>query len=275
MLIKLENVNYIYNAGTAEETAALRNICLELGECSFTAIAGSTGSGKSTLLQLLNGLLMPSSGQIYYDGVKIADDKKALRELRCRVGLVFQYPEYQLFDETLIKDVTFGPKNKGLDKAAACEMAESALRAVKLPEKLWNKSPFELSGGEQRKAAIAGIIAMKPELLVLDEPTAGLDPVSKREILDLLKSFNKDHKVAVIMVSHNMDEIAEYADRLIAMHNGQVLLDGTVKEVFEHRRELEDLGLGVSVAADLCDSVGLHGPVTIEEAAAAIYDHFS
>ena len=277
MIIKLENVNYIYNPGTVEEVTAVSDAHLKLGGDSFTAIIGSTGSGKSTLIQLLNGLLEPASGQITYDGVPIykegkltKEEKKALRQLRCRVGLVFQYPEYQLFEETVLKDVCYGPKNLGFSEEEQLEKAKAALTAVGASEDLYDKSPFEISGGEKRRVAIAGVLAMEPEVLILDEPTAGLDPLGKSQLLELLKKYHEEKHVAIILVSHSMEEVAQYADRVIALSKSKVVLDGSPEEVFSHREELEAIGLGVPEVCAFTNSIGLGDVLTVMDAAEKI-----
>ena len=277
MIIKLEHVNYIYNPDTVEKVIAVDDVNLEIGDDSFTAIIGSTGSGKSTLIQLLNGLLKPSGGRILYDGKAIytsgketKEQKKAIRDLRCQVGLVFQYPEYQLFDETVLKDVCYGPKNQGFSKEEAEEKAKAALAQVGVTEEKYEKSPFDLSGGFKRRVAIAGVLAMEPKVLILDEPTAGLDPAGKTEVLELLKRYQKEKQVTVILVSHSMEEVAQYADRVIAMHKSKVILDGTTHEVFAHREELEKIGLGVPEVQSFTEELGINGAITVEEACEAI-----
>ncbi|MBR3242011.1 MAG: energy-coupling factor transporter ATPase [Parasporobacterium sp.] len=282
MIIRLDHVNYIYNPETVEKVTAVTDVCLELGGDCFIAIIGSTGSGKSTLIQLLNGLLKPTDGTLSYDGKEIYTDgkvtreqKKALRALRCRIGLVFQYPEYQLFDETVLKDVSFGPKNQGLGQKEAEEKASKALREIGVPEELFEKSPFDLSGGEKRRAALAGVLAMEPEVLVLDEPTAGLDPVGKTEVLKLLKKMQREKHMTVVMVSHSMEEVAQYADRVIAMEKGRVILDSSTHEVFSHRKELEKMGLGVPEVQAFTESLGITGAITVAEACEAIVKKYS
>ncbi|MBQ9029852.1 MAG: energy-coupling factor transporter ATPase [Parasporobacterium sp.] len=270
MIITLEKVNYIYNPGTVNARQALRDVNLTIREGEFIALAGSTGSGKSTLVQILNGLKVPSSGSVSYDSSVLANDRKELQKIRCRIGVVFQYPEYQLFDETVLKDVSYGPKNKGLSEPEALEKAKEALQQVGLPEETYEKSPFDLSGGEKRRAAIAGILAMEPEVLILDEPTAGLDPLGKEEILDLVRRYQENNHSTVIMVTHNMDEAAEYASRIIVMENGFVLMDGESHEVFSHPEKLREAGLDIPQAEQLCLSLGLEGNITIEEAVQAI-----
>jgi len=277
MIIKLDHVNYIYNPDTVEKVVAVDDVNLEIGGNSLTAIIGSTGSGKSTLIQMLNGLLKPTSGTISYDGEVIftegketKEQKKKIRDLRCRVGLVFQYPEYQLFDETVLKDVCYGPKNQGFTQEEAEEKARKALEEVHMPEKSILKSPFDLSGGQKRRAAIAGVLAMEPEVLILDEPTAGLDPKGKTEVLDLLKRYQREKETTVILVSHSMEEVAQYADRVIAMHKSKVILDGPTHEVFSHREELEAIGLGVPEVQAFTESLGIKDAITVQEACDAI-----
>lgn len=274
MNIRLDHITFKYDSAGVSEKPALRDISLSFEEGEFIAVAGGTGSGKSTLLQLLNGLRTPSEGKIFYDGVFVGDDRKAMRNLRLRIGLVFQYPEYQLFDETVIKDVSFGPLNQGLNREEALERSRKALRMTGLREEIDEKSPFDLSGGEKRRAAIAGILAMEPEVLMLDEPTAGLDPEGKEQILELLRKFHEDSGKTVIMVSHNMDEIAEYASRVIVLKEGAVLLDGSVREVFAKEEVLKDAGLSLPQVKAFCKSLGLTEPVTMAEAVSAICKGF-
>lgn len=270
MKINLTNVNYLYNQGTISEKNAVRDVTLSIEKPEFIAIVGSTGSGKSTLIQLLNGLKLPTSGTITYDGVNIGKDKKQLRDIRCKVGIVFQYPEYQLFDENVLKDAAFGPHNKGCSNDEAIEKAKNALLATGMTEESFDKSPFDLSGGEKRRVAIAGVIAMDPEILIMDEPTAGLDPKGKSEILDLINELHKARNMTVIMVSHNMDEVAEYADRVIVMHEGQILMDGDPHDVFANEEIIKQAGLNQPQAADFCKKLGIDGPIKINEAADAI-----
>ena len=270
MQIKLDKVNYTYQPGTVYEHKALFDVSLQISEGQFIALAGSTGSGKSTLVQILNGLKLPDSGTVLYDGTAIHNDKKALRQIRCRVGLVFQYPEYQLFDETVLKDVMFGPKNKGLSVAEAQEKAMEALRKVGFSEELFQKSPFDLSGGEKRKAAIAGMLAMEPEILVLDEPTAGLDPAGKIQILNLLKRIHEAGNTTILMVTHNMDEAAEYANRVMVMDAGRLIMDGDPHDIFANAGQLTEIGLSVPQVTSICQKLGISGCITQEEAAQAI-----
>ena len=243
MSIRLENINYIYSPDSAFKKQALKNVSLEIKDGEFIGLIGHTGSGKSTLIQHLNGLIKATSGHIYYNDQDIYDDKFNLRGLRALVGLVFQYPEHQLFEVTVFKDVCFGPKNLGLSQEECEARAREALEMVGLKEKHWQKSPFELSGGQKRRAAIAGVLAMHPEVLILDEPTAGLDPKGRNDILDQVAKLHKESGMTVILVSHSMEDVARYVDRLIVMNRGSVFAQGTPAEVFRHYVELERIGL--------------------------------
>ena len=243
MSLKLENVNYIYGKGTSTETAALKNVNLEIEKGEFVAIIGHTGSGKSTLIQHFNGLEKATSGNVFYNGKNINDSDFDLKELRCKVGLVFQYPEHQLFEETVLKDVCFGPMNQGLSREEAARQAKTALELVGVREELYDKSPFELSGGQKRRVAIAGVLAMNPDILILDEPTAGLDPAGRDKILECIKQLHEKKKIGVILVSHSMEDVANYAERIIVMNKGEVMFDDTPPKVFKHYRELEKIGL--------------------------------
>ncbi len=243
MSIILDKINYVYSEETAYRIQALKNINLEIKEGQFIGIIGHTGSGKSTLIQHLNGLVKATSGTIYFHGQDIYADDFDLRELRSRVGLVFQYPEHQLFETTIFDDVCFGPKNQGLTKEEAGLRAFEALRSVGMPEALYYQSPFDLSGGQKRRVAIAGVLAMKPEVLILDEPTAGLDPAGRDEILDLVARMHKERGITVILVSHSMEDVAKYVERIIVMNQGEVMFDDTPGEVFLHYKELEQVGL--------------------------------
>ena len=223
MSIKLEHLNYVYSAGTAYEKQALKDVCLEIPHGEFVGIIGHTGSGKSTLIQHLNGLVKATSGALYYDGKNIYEPGYNMRELRNQVGLVFQYPEHQLFEVDVMSDVCFGPKNQGLNPDQCMECALEALKLVGLKEKYYNSSPFELSGGQKRRVAIAGVLAMHPKVLVLDEPTAGLDPKGRDDILDQIAYLHTQRDMTVILVSHSMEDIARYADRIIVMNKGEVM----------------------------------------------------
>ena len=242
MLLIADHISYIYSPGTAYEKKALDDVSLTINKGEFIGIIGHTGSGKSTLIQHFNGLEKASSGTIYFDGQDIYDRDFNMKSLRSRVGLVFQYPEHQLFETTVLEDVKFGPKNLGLSKVEVDLRAFEAIKQVGLSEKCYDDSPFELSGGQKRRVAIAGVLAMKPEILILDEPTAGLDPRGRDEILDQIAKLHKEG-LTVILVSHSMEDVAKYADRIIAMNSGKVAFDGTPKEVFRHYKELERMGL--------------------------------
>ena len=239
----LDHASYKYSPGTAYEVTALDDVSLSIKEGEFIGIIGHTGSGKSTLVQHLNGLIKATEGTIYYRGQDIYDKDYDIKELRTQVGMVFQYPEHQLFETTVFKDVQFGPKNQGLDEKEQIKRAYEALSLVKLPEELYLASPFELSGGQKRRAAIAGVIAMKPAVLILDEPTAGLDPKGRDDILGLIADMHKKRGDTVILVSHSMEDVANYVDRIIVMDAGKPAFDGTPKEVFSHYKELERMGL--------------------------------
>ena len=280
MSIALEHVNYIYSPGTAYEKRALNDISLEIGQGQFVGIIGHTGSGKSTLIQHLNGLMKATSGDILYDGQSIYAEGYDMRKLRSQVGLVFQYPEHQLFEVDVISDVCFGPKNQGLSEEESEKNAREALELVGFPEKYYKQSPFELSGGQKRRVAIAGVLAMKPKVLILDEPTAGLDPKGRDEILDQIGKLHKETGMTVVLVSHSMEDVARYVDRIIVMNKGEKMLDSTPKEVFRHYKELEEVGLAAPqvtyVMHDLKDRGFDVSPdaTTIEEAADEIMRSF-
>ena len=242
MLLIADHISYVYSAGTAYEKKALNDVSLTINKGEFIGIIGHTGSGKSTLIQHFNGLEKATSGTIYFNGQDIYDRDFNMKSLRSKVGLVFQYPEHQLFETTVLEDVKFGPKNLGLDKLEVDLRAFEAIKQVGLSEKSYDASPFELSGGQKRRVAIAGVLAMKPEILILDEPTAGLDPRGRDEILDQIAKLHKEG-LTVILVSHSMEDVAKYADRIIAMNSGKIAFDGTPKEVFRHYKELERMGL--------------------------------
>ena len=242
-LLKVDHVNYIYSPGNAYEKHALKDISLDIFEGQFIGIIGHTGSGKSTLIQHLNGLIKATDGAIYYQGENIYGDKYNLRQLRNQVGLVFQYPEHQLFEIDVLTDVCFGPKNQGLPTEECKKRAIEALQLVGLPGKYYERSPFDLSGGQKRRVAIAGVLAMKPRVLVLDEPTAGLDPKGRDEILDQIAHLQKEGNLTVILVSHSMEDIAKYVDRIVVMNKGSKMYDDVPKQVFSHYKELEEVGL--------------------------------
>ena len=243
MAIRLENIEYVYSPGTAYEKTALRDINLVIPDGQFIGLIGHTGSGKSTLTQLLNGLIRATAGNIYYNDESIYSEGFNMRELRSKVGLVFQYPEHQLFEVSVLADVEFGPKNLGLSADEIRDRAVLALQQVGLDPSYYEKSPFELSGGQKRRAAIAGILAMHPQVLILDEPTAGLDPQGRDEILGLVAQLHETRKITVILVSHSMEDVANYVERIIVMNHGGILYDDTPVDVFSHIRELEKVGL--------------------------------
>lgn len=243
MSIILDHVSYLYSADTPLAVKALDDVCLQIPDGEFVGVIGHTGSGKSTLVQHLNGLLKASSGHIYVDGEDIYDKDYDRKMLRSKVGLVFQYPEHQLFEVDVFTDVCFGPKNLGLEKKEVELRAYDALRKVGLPDELFYQSPFELSGGQKRRAAIAGVLAMKPKVLILDEPTAGLDPRGRDEILGQIKELQRSTGMTILLVSHSMEDVAEYVDRIIVMNRGKVMYDDEPREVFAHYRELEEVGL--------------------------------
>ncbi|MFN2926279.1 energy-coupling factor transporter ATPase [Lachnospiraceae bacterium YH-ros2228] len=242
MGLRLEHVTYRYSSGTAYEIKALDDVSLEIKDGQFLGIIGHTGSGKSTLVQHLNGLLKASSGQIYFNDQNIYADGYDLKGLRTKVGMVFQYPEHQLFETTVFADVCYGPKNQGLSEEEIKTRAGEALEAVGFPETQYDASPFELSGGQKRRVAIAGVLAMHPEILILDEPTAGLDPAGRNEILDLIRDLH-EHGNTIVLVSHSMEDVANYVDRILVMDKGRPKYDGTPREVFRHYKDLEEIGL--------------------------------
>ena len=244
-ILQVQNLNYVYSAGTPFEHRALDNVSFSVSRGEFIGIIGHTGSGKSTLMQQMNGLLKPTSGKILLDGKDIWSDKKLTRQARFRVGLVFQYPEYQLFEETVYKDIAFGPKNMGLKAEEIDRRVREAAATVGLTEHQLEVSPFDLSGGQKRRVAIAGVIAMEPEVLILDEPTAGLDPVGREEILKNIEDYRKAHNATVMMVSHSMDDVARLTDRLLVMNGSHLAMDGTPAEVFARAEELVEMGLNI------------------------------
>ena len=274
--MKLKKVSYVYSEGDAFEKKALDEISLEIPDGQFIGIIGHTGSGKSTLIQHLNGLLRATSGAIYYDGENIYQEGYDMRTLRSKVGLVFQYPEHQLFEVDVFSDVCFGPKNLGLSKVEVEERAKKALTQVGLDESYYKKSPFELSGGQKRRVAIAGILAMHPQVLILDEPTAGLDPKGRDEILDQVALLQKERKITVILVSHSMEDVARYVDRIIVVNDGKILFDDTPKQVFQHYKELESVGLAAPQVTYVVKALKEKGwdidttATTVEEAKEAI-----
>lgn len=280
MSIKIENLSYIYDEGMPFQTKAVDNISFDIKKGEFVGLIGHTGSGKSTLIQTFNGLLKPSSGNIFIEGKDLSDKGVKKSEIRKNVGLVFQYPEYQLFEETVYKDIAFGPKNLNLSKEIIDQRVRESMAQVGLDfETLSELSPFELSGGQKRRVAIAGVLAMNPGVLILDEPTAGLDPMGRDEILEQIKNLNKEKKVTVILVSHSMEEVANLVDRLIVLDQGKKILDGCVRDVFKEYDLLKEVGLGVPQVMELVVALNKKGfniPETVlnvEEAKEIILSH--
>ena len=259
MSIILDHVTYKYSTGTAYEVTALDDVSLKIDDGEVIGIIGHTGSGKSTLVQHLNGLLKATEGTIYYNGADIYDSDYDLKSLRTQVGMVFQYPEHQLFETTVFEDVKYGPKNQGLSDKEATNRAYDALAAINFPDEYFDQSPFELSGGQKRRAAIAGVLAMQPQVLILDEPTAGLDPKGQRDLLTLIKKMHRDSGNTIILVSHSMEDVAEYVDRIIVMDDGKVFLDGSPEVVFSHVNELEERGLAVPQVTYLMEELKSRG----------------
>ncbi|MDE6261403.1 MAG: energy-coupling factor transporter ATPase [Oscillospiraceae bacterium] len=244
-IIETKELTHLYSQGTPFEHTALHAVDFSADPGEYVAVIGRTGSGKSTLIQHLNGLLKPTSGQVLFDGTDIWESKERTRQVRCQVGLVFQYPEYQLFEETVYQDIAFGPKNMGLDKDEIDRRVKQSARFVGLEPVVLEKSPFDLSGGQKRRVAIAGVIAMEPQVLVLDEPTAGLDPSGSARILDNIRTYHQEKNACIILVSHSMEEVAREAERLVVIHKGTIPFSGSPAEVFTHGDELEAMGLGV------------------------------
>lgn len=272
MSIIVDQVNYVYSPDTAYEKHALKNIDLVINDGEFIGLIGHTGSGKSTLIQHLNGLMKATSGSIYYNGENIYDKGYNMKMLRSKVGLVFQYPEHQLFETTVYKDVCFGPKNLGFEQLEVDLRTYEALRMVGIGDDMLDASPFELSGGQKRRVAIAGVLAMKPEVLILDEPTAGLDPKGRDEILDQIAKLHEESKITIILVSHSMEDIAKYADRLIVMNKGSIVYNDTPRGVFTKYKELEKIGLAAPQVTYVMNELKNHGiqvsttPTTVKEA---------
>ena len=258
-IIRVDNLTHTYGVGTPFQRSAVEGLSLDIRRGEFLGIIGHTGSGKSTLIQHLNGLLKPSSGTIYLDGTDIWAEPKKIRSVRFRVGLVFQYPEYQLFEDTVRKDIAFGPKNMGLDAAEVERRVLAALSAVGLDESVLDKSPFALSGGQKRRVAIAGVMAMEPEVLILDEPTAGLDPRGRESILQMLREYHERRGSTVVLVSHSMEEIARNAQRIIVLSGGGVCMEGTPAEVFARADELEAVGLDVPQSTKIAAALRRRG----------------
>lgn len=275
-VLETKNLTFTYGGNGPFRKTAVSDVNISIEKGEFIGVIGHTGSGKSTLIQQLNGLLRPTSGTVLLNGKDIWADPKKIRQVRFQVGMVFQYPEHQLFEATVLEDVCFGPKNQGLSKEEQQERAREALKSVGLDESCYGKSPFELSGGQKRRAAIAGVIAMKPSVLILDEPTAGLDPRGRDEILDLVADMHRNYGCTVILVSHSMEDVANYVERIIVMNDGQVLYDDVPRQVFRHYQKLEEIGLAAPQVTYLMHELKEEGfPVdcdatTIEEAKAEI-----
>jgi len=259
MSISIKNLTYIYNPGTAFEKKALNNISLEIENGEFIGLIGQTGSGKSTLIQHLNALIAPTEGEIFFNGENIHADKAGLKSIRTKIGLVFQYPEHQLFEATVYKDCAFGPSNMGLTEEEIDIRVKKALETVGIGSELYEKSPFELSGGQKRRLAIAGVLAMEPEVLILDEPTAGLDPKGRDDILFEIQKMHRQLGLTIILVSHNMEDIASLTDRIIVMHNGSVVRTGTACEIFSDTDLLENIGLAAPKLTQLFNELSKRG----------------
>lgn len=277
MSITVENLTYTYSKGLPNETRALEDVSFQLEPGEFAAVIGHTGSGKSTLMQQLNGLLRPDSGKITVGEVCITDPSAKMTEVRRKVGLVFQYPEYQLFEETVVKDVAFGPKQVGMTGEELDRVVEESIRLTGLDyEEVKERSPFELSGGQKRRVAIAGVLAMKPEILILDEPTAGLDPSAHRDVLELIRRIHRKERMTILLVSHNMGDIAELADRVLVMNRGKLVMNGTPAEVFSRGEPLWEMGLGLPPATEFMERLKDRMPgidaaqLSIEDAAKEI-----
>lgn len=275
-IIRIENLTHTYGEGTPFRRSAVENLSLDIYHGEFLGLIGHTGSGKSTLIQHLNGLLKPTGGRVLLDGEDIWADPKKIRSVRFRVGLVFQYPEYQLFEADIFTDVCFGPKNLGLPQEEVEKRARHALKLVGMDEKFYKQSPFELSGGQKRRVAIAGVLAMRPEMMILDEPTAGLDPQGRDEILGQIERLNREHGLTILVVSHSMEDMARYVDRIMVMNDGVKMFDDTPKEVFRHYKELEAIGLAAPQITYVVQELRERGiPIddaitTVEEAREAI-----
>lgn len=271
MSIIVNHLSYTYNKNTALSVNALSDVSFTINDGEYIGLIGHTGSGKSTLVQLIDGLIKPTEGGIYYNGENIGDDDFDMKNYRSKVGLVFQYPEHQLFEEDVLTDVCFGPKNLGLSEQKAQLRAYQALKMVGLKDEDFYQSPFDLSGGEKRRVAIAGVLAMKPEVLILDEPTAGLDPKGRSEILELIAKLHREENITIILVSHSMDDVAEYADRILVMDKSHLVFDDTPKNVFSYKNELVEMGLDIPEVTRIMQLIADKGinirtdAITIEE----------
>ena len=277
MAIEVKDLQYTYSPGLPGETKALDGVSFNIDDGSICGIIGHTGSGKSTLLQAIDGLIKPSDGEIIIDGISLTDKETSLVDVRKRVGIVFQYPEYQLFEETVAKDVSFGPSNLGLEGDELEAAVRSSIELVGLDyERIKDKSPFELSGGQKRRVAIAGVIAMNPGILILDEPTAGLDPTAHKEILSMVKRIHETRNIIIVFVSHNMGDVADMCDKVLVMNEGRIILDGTPRYVFGQKDVLDEIGLGVTPAAEIVGRIRERIPeidsdvLSMEEAAASL-----
>ncbi len=251
-IIKTEHLNYEYSSGSVFHKTAISDINIEIEQGEFVALIGHTGSGKSTLIKHLNGLLKPTSGKVFIEGQDIWSDPKNLRKYRFMVGMVFQYPEYQLFEETVDKDIAYGPMNIGIPESEINERVMKSISFVGLDKTILSKSPFDLSGGEKRRAAIAGVVAMNPKVLILDEPTAGLDPLGRDRILREINEYHRNNNVSIILVSHNMEDVANYADKILVMNDTKIVLNGSVSDVYCHAKKLKEIGLSIPQIMEIC-----------------------
>ncbi|PPK78866.1 energy-coupling factor transport system ATP-binding protein [Lacrimispora xylanisolvens] len=279
-IIKTEHLNYEYSSGSVFHKTAISDINIEIEQGEFVALIGHTGSGKSTLIKHLNGLLKPTSGKVFIEGQDIWSDPKNLRKYRFMVGMVFQYPEYQLFEETVYKDIAYGPMNIGIPESEINERVMKSISFVGLDKTILSKSPFDLSGGEKRRAAIAGVVAMNPKVLILDEPTAGLDPLGRDRILREINEYHRNNNVSIILVSHNMEDVANYADKILVMNDTKIVLNGSVSDVYCHAKKLKEIGLSIPQIMEICLGLNERGipidPLTtsVEDAVHQIIDLF-
>lgn len=278
MSIIVNHLSYVYNKDTALSVKALDDVSFTVNDGEYIGLIGHTGSGKSTLVQIMDGLIKPTDGGVYYNGENIGDDDFDMKNYRSKVGLVFQYPEHQLFEEDVFTDVCFGPKNLGLPQSEVQLRAYEALKTVGIKDEDFYQSPFDLSGGEKRRVAIAGVLAMKPDMLILDEPTAGLDPKGRTEILELISRLHTEENITIVLVSHSMDDVARYADRILVMNKSHLVFDDTPKNVFMYRKELDEMGLAVPEVTKVMQLIASRGinvrcdAITIEEGLKACYE---